>query len=258
MLAVERQAQIRTITDQQAFVSVHELCRALNVSEITIRRDLDQMEKQGGLRRTHGGAMSIRSASDAPYVDRAEREVGAKREIGRTAAALVRDGEVIFLNAGSTILAMARALVGRRNVTIVTNAYVVIPILVGESGIQLIQTGGEARQQTGSMVGPIAERTVSELRVDRAFLGATGVDREVGFTNSSLEEAALQRAVMHAAQEVYVLADHTKFGKVSFTRVGPLSLLTGIVTDQGVDATMRDAFAATGVQIIQPSGCGLA
>jgi len=250
MLAVERQAQIRTVVDDRTFASVRDLCTLLNVSDITVRRDLDLLERAGQLRRTHGGAMSLRSAPDAPYTDRAGIEVATKHAIGTTAAALVQEGETIFLNAGSTVTAMARALVGRRNLTVVTNGYTIIPILTNEPGIQLILTGGMSRSQTGSLVGPLAERTVSELRVDRAFFGATGVDLEAGWTNSSLDEASLQRVLLRAAGAIYLLADHTKFGRVSFARVGPLSALTAIVTDAQIDRAIHETFTAADVSVL--------
>ncbi len=252
MLAAERHAQIRTVVDDRTFASVHDLCTLLDVSDITIRRDLDLLERAGHLRRTRGGAMSLRPTLDVPYTNRTELHVAAKHAIGASAAALVRAGETIFLNAGSTIMAMARALVGRHDLTVVTNAYTIVPILVNEPGIQLILTGGVARSQTGSLVGPLAERTVDELRVDRAFLGATGVHLDAGWTNSSLDEAALQRALLRAATDNYVLADHTKFGRISFARVGPLSALTAVITDTGLNAETRDALAVAGLRIILP------
>ncbi len=244
MMAAERLAQIQAITDDRTFVTVNQLSDLLNVSEITIRRDLSILEEQGGLERTHGGAKSLRSAPDVPFAMRTEREVGAKRAIGEAAAALVEEGEVIFLNAGSTILAMARALAGRHNLTVVTNAYTIVPVLANAPHIQLVVTGGMARQQTGSLVGPIAERMVSELRVDRAFLGATGVDMAAGITNSSLDEVELQRAVIRIAGAVYVLADHTKFGKVSFARAAPLAALVAVVTDGQIAEETRATYAA--------------
>ncbi len=251
MLAAERQARIRSLVDQRSFVSVRDLCALLAVSEITIRRDLTQLEQQGRLRRTHGGAISLGSLEEVPYVGRTAREIEEKRAIGRRAAALIPSGEIIFLNAGSTIMAMAHALAGRRDLTVVTNAYTVIPILASEPGIELVYTGGVASPQTGSAVGSIAQRMVGELHIDRAFLGATGVNLDIGITNSSLEEAALQRVVMQVARETYVLADHTKFGHVAFAHVAPLARFAAVITDSRLPATIYEAFANAGVRLIQ-------
>lgn len=250
MLAAERRARIRTLTEQQGFVSVQTLCMHLGVSDMTIRRDLDLLERAGSIRRTHGGAMSRRVEADAAYTDRARREVAAKQEIGKTAAALVRDGETILLNAGTTITAMARSLVGRRGLTIVTNAYTIVSILAGEPDVTLLLTGGVVRNATGSLVGPVAERTISALRVDRAFLGTTGVDLDIGFFNSDLNEGALQRTMMRAARATYLLADHTKFGKVSFAHVGSLAAVDAIISDARIDVATRTALRARGVRLI--------
>jgi len=250
MLTEERRARIRAVTDERAFISVHDLGLLLGVSEMTVRRDLDALVREGSLRRTHGGAVSLRAVPNAPYHDRARTAVEEKRAIGEAAAALVRDGETILLTAGTTTAAMARALMGRRDLTVVTNAYLIVPVLAGERGIRLIVTGGEAREQTGSLIGPVAEQAIGQLRVDRAFLGTTAIDAEAGITNGDLDEAAVQRAVIRSARAVYVLADHTKFGKVSFAHVGPLTIAAAIITDAGVDEVSRAACTAQGARLM--------
>jgi len=250
MLTEERRARIRAVTDERAFISVHDLGLLLGVSEMTVRRDLDALVREGSLRRTHGGAVSLRAVPNAPYHDRARSAVDAKWAIGEAAAALVQEGETILLTAGTTTAAMARALTGRQHITVVTNAYLIVPALAAEPGIRLIVTGGEAQPQSGSLVGPVAEQAIGQLRVDRAFLGTTALDTEAGITNGDLAEAALQRAVMRAARLIYVLADHTKFDKLSFAHVGPLAIATAILTDAGLDAAMREAYAAQGAPII--------
>jgi len=250
MLTEERRARIRAVTDERAFISVRDLGLLLGVSEMIVRRDLDALVREGSLRRTHGGAVSLRAVPNAPYHDRARSAVEAKRAIGETAAALVQDGETILLTAGTTTAAMARALAGREHLTVVTNAYLIVPVLAGERGIRLIVTGGEAREQTGSLIGPVAEQAISQLRVDRAFLGTTAIDAEAGITNGDLDEAALQRAVIRSARAVYILADHTKFGKVSFAHVGPLTIAAAIITDAGVDEVSRAACTAQGARLI--------
>ncbi len=250
MLTEERRERIRVITDERSFISVRDLCSLLGVSDMTVRRDLDALEREGSLRRTHGGAVSLRAVPNAPYHDRARTAVEEKRAIAQGAAALVREGETILLTAGTTTAAMARALAGRQHLTVVTNAYLIVPILAGERGIRLIVTGGEAREQTGSLIGPVAEQAIGQLRVDRAFLGTTAIDAEAGITNGDLDEAALQRAVIRSARAVYVLADHTKFGKVSFAHVGPLSIAEAIITDAGVDEASRAACMAQGARLI--------
>lgn len=259
MLTEERRVRIREVTDERGFIAVRDLSALFSVSEMTVRRDLDALEREGRLRRTHGGVVSLRAVPNAPYYDRMRSAVAEKRAIGQAAAALVRDGETILLTAGTTIAVMAQALVGRQNVTVVTNAYSIIPMLANVPGIRLIVTGGEARHQAGSLVGPLAEQVIDQLRVDRAFLGATAIDVETGISNGDLDEAAFQRAVLRSARAIYVLADHTKFGKFSFAHVGPLSMADAIVTDTGLDAAAREAYTAQGAcLIVRPVSAGKA
>jgi len=248
VLSEQRWARIREIIDTRRFVTVRELCTLLNVSDMTIRRDLDALERQGSLRRTHGGAVSLGAEPNAPYADRAARAVDAKRAIGVAAAAIARDGETILLAVGTTVEAMARELVTRQ-LTVVTAAYRLIPILEQAPGVRLIITGGEVRRATGLLAGAVAEQMLSHIHVDRAFLGATALDVDAGITNGDLNEAASQRAVIRAAGAIYVLADHMKFGKVSFAEVGPLSLADAIITDGALDDTQYERFSAAGARI---------
>lgn len=219
------------MTNRQGIVSVRQLSNELDVSEMSIRRDLRALVSRGAVRRTHGGAMSlVRPSFDYPFDERQRLQIEAKHAIGRVAAELVTPGDTIFMSSGTTVAAMAPYLRECSRLTVVTNSVRVLQELL-DAPITVISTGGVASAATGSLVGPIAESSVARLRVRKAFLGATGVSLE-GFSNSSLEEAAIQRQMAAAAAETYVLADHTKFGKLSLTIGLDLDRATRVITDR--------------------------
>ncbi|MHB8620134.1 MAG: DeoR/GlpR family DNA-binding transcription regulator, partial [Chloroflexota bacterium] len=215
-LAVRRRRRIVELTNQRGAVSVQDLCDELGVSDMTVRRDLRVLIGEGAIRRTHGGAMSVaRTAFDFSYDDRQHLQVEAKGAIGEAAARLISNGDTVFLNCGTTIVAMARHLHDFQRLTVVSNSIEVVQELVDQPGITVISTGGVARQATGSLVGHITESLLDQLSVRKAFLGTTAVSPD-GFSNSSVEEAAIQRKLISTTGEVFYLADHTKFGKRSF------------------------------------------
>ena len=230
-IAARRRQQILALTGQRGVVSVRELCDALGVSDMTIRRDFRALERQGALRRTHGGAVAIsRPTFNYTYDERRRLQREAKDAIGAAAAALVEAGDTLFLGSGTTVLALARRLRGRERLTVITDSIQVVQELIGEAGPTVICTGGVASGASGSLLGPIAEATIGQLRVRKAFVGTTGVSPD-GFSNSSLEEAAVHKQMMANAGETYVLADHTKFGKLSLAFTARLTGVAGVVTD---------------------------
>jgi DeoR/GlpR family transcriptional regulator of sugar metabolism len=235
-IAAQRYQRIIELTNGRGIVSVRELCDALGLSDMTIRRDLSVFERQGALRRTHGGAVSLaRPTFNIAYDERQRLQMEAKNRIGAAAATLVADGDTRFLGSGTTVLALARHLSGRQRLTVITDLIPVVPELVDEPGITVISTGGIASRVSGSLVGSIAEHTVSQLRVRKASVGTTGVSPE-GFSNVSLEEAAIQRKMLASAGETYVLADHTKFAKRSLVLTATFRDVAGVVTDAATPA----------------------
>lgn len=230
-IAAQRRQRILEMTNRQGIVSVRQLSDELHVSDMSIRRDLRALVRQGAVRRTHGGAMSlVRPTFDYPFDERQRLQIEAKHAIGRAAAELVEPGDTVFMSSGTTVAAMAPYLRDRARLTVVTNSVRVLQELL-DTRVTVISTGGVASAATGSLVGPIAESSVAQLRVRKAFLGTTGVSLD-GFSNSSLEEAAIQRQMTAAAAETYVLADHTKFGKLSLTIGLNLDRATRVITDR--------------------------
>lgn len=231
MIAAQRRARIVELVNRMGILSVAELARHGGTSLMTIRRDLSLMDAQGLLRRTHGGAVALAAPPDVPLRRRARLELQAKAAVGRAAAALIRPGETILLDAGTTVLAMTLSLRTLRNLTVVTNSVQVLAALWDRPEIRVVALGGVARSSSGSITGPLAEKALEEIRVDRAFLGTTGITPRWEVSNSDMDLAALQRHILAVAQKSYLLADHTKFGRTGLAVVGPLRAFTSVITD---------------------------
>lgn len=252
-IAARRRQQIVELANRRGIISVQELCQELGVSDMTIRRDFRMLSRAGVIRRTRGGAMSMaRQAYDFTYDERQRLQIEAKNTIGEAAAGMVSSGDTLFLGSGTTVLAMTAHLRGRERLTVITNSLEVVRELLGELAMTVVATGGTARRETISLVGPIAEAITAQFRVRKAFLGTTGISPE-GFSNSSLEEATIQRKVLAAATETFLLADHTKFGKVSLTVTGRLSDVTGVVTDSETTAEDRSWLEEAGLRVVVAS-----
>ncbi len=221
----------------RGFSSVSALAQELNVSEMTIRRDMDKLEADGLLRRAHGGAVAEqRTQIELDYLVRRERRGPQKEIIGRLAVGLVQDGQSIFLDAGTTVLAMAKHLRNFKKLTVVTTSLPVQMALLDAPAIEVILTGGSVLATTMSLVGPIAQEAISRMRFDWAFLGAGGIEIDRGLTHSTMEEIPIKRAAAASATQVAVLADHNKVGYNALSLFMPIDEIDVIVTDQADDA----------------------
>lgn len=231
MIAAQRRARLVDLVNRRGILSVAELARVVGASLMSIRRDLTLLDAQGLLRRTHGGAVALAAPPDVPLRRRERLELQAKAAIGRAAASLVQPGETVLLDAGTTVLAMAHPLRAVRNLTVVTNSVQILAELWARPGLRVVALGGVARSGSGAITGPLAEKTLDEIRVDRAFLGTTGITPRWEVSNSDLDLAALQRRILSAARESHLLADHTKFGRTGLAIVSPLRVFTSVITD---------------------------
>ncbi len=249
LLKAERQAQIRRLVEDRRQVTVTELSRLLDVSEATIRRDLDELNGSW-VQRTHGGAvLSSRTAIELPVMQRLSSQAEAKRRIGHAAAGMVCEGETIFISSGTTTLEVARALPPMMRLTVVSNSLPVINTLVGRPNIELIAIGGVLRHDELSMVGNTAELALHEFRANRAFMGMRAVDPRLGFTNDYLPEILTDRVILQMASQVVVVADHTKFGQVCSVFVAPVTAAQVIVTDQDIPPAVADELRGMGVEV---------
>jgi DeoR/GlpR family transcriptional regulator of sugar metabolism len=232
LMKAERHNRIRKLVEQAGRVTVMELSEQFEVSEATVRRDLEELDGQGWIQRTHGGAVRVeRATKEPPMLQRIEEGRPEKEKIGQAAAALVKDGETIFLGSGTTVLEIARHLPKEIHLTVITNSLPVVNELTSHPNIELIVIGGMLRQSELSMVGHITEQAVREFRADKVFMGMRAIDARHGFTNADLPETMTDRAILGIAPRVIVVADHRKFGRVSSVLVGPVTLSQTIITD---------------------------
>lgn len=250
-----RQAQINRIVDEREAVTVGELGQLLDVSEATIRRDLDSLAVDGFIVRTHGGA--VRAATlgrEQPLLERHHLMREAKGAIATRAASIVTSGDTIFLGTGTTVALMAPHLTRLDNLTVISNSLPVIDALGGVPGIDFIVIGGAFRRSERSMVGLKAVEAIRGYRADRVFMGIRAIDVAQGFTGDAIDEAMTDRAILEIGMQSVVLADHTKFGGVSTVFLAPVNVVDLVITDSGIDPDTASAVADAGLQLIIAGG----
>ncbi len=235
MLNEERRRLVLKILHREGRVLVGDLARQFRTSQVTIRKDLDVLQAQGRIHRTHGGALPAReSALDDPTLREKEKlSRKEKLQIAAAAARMVKAGQVVILDSGTTTTAIAQALRKCENVTIITNAVNIAAELSGSS-LEVILTGGTLRKNSFSLVGPIAEETLRRLNADILFLGVDGFDVRHGLSTPNLLEAKVNRAMMDVARVTVVVCDSSKFGRRSLSAIAPTSAIHHLITDRGV------------------------
>jgi DeoR family transcriptional regulator of aga operon len=255
----KRAKQILHLLLSHGKASVDDLTDALGTSPASIRRDLIRLETRGLVTRTHGGAMLAGNSSavyepfrfDASFHVREDRFALEKQRIARAAAALVQENETIGFAAGTTTTLVARQLLHRKNIHIITNAVNIGMELSSSTRLQTTLTGGNLRWAGAfSLVGPAAIESLSVVVMDRLFLSATGVDAEHGATLIQPDEAAVFRAMARQARQVVVVADSSKVGLVSPAVVCPSNDIALLITDNGISEESAGAFAASGVKVL--------
>lgn len=235
MITEERQRLIISEIKQKGSVKVAELVEQFNSSESTIRRDLVQLENLNYLKRVHGGAVSVQSKFvEKSYEDKRSQNNDEKILIAKYAASLVEDGDSIYIDSGTTTFQMIKYLT-HRNIMVVTNGLSNVEALI-ENDIPCFVLGGKVKQNTKAVVGYEAISTLNRYRFDKCFMGVNGVHSVHGFTTPDPEEAMIKENAIKASNDVYILADGSKFGEVSFTRFAELNEAT-ILTNIEVDLT---------------------
>lgn len=248
MLAETRRRQLLDLISRRGFATLNELVDSLGVSPATVRRDLEALGQAGSIRRTHGGAVCSGELRLMPALeDRVTTMAVEKAAIGRAAADLVEDGESILLDGGTTTLEVARALVGRP-VQVVTNSLPIAGLLASSKDTDLILLGGYVYPRTGVAMGPLAIATMQGIRVRRAFLGAGGIMPE-GLYNSNVMLVETERQMMACGQEVVLVADRSKFGRLALSWLCALDAIDRIVVDEGLPGEYRALLDAAGVTI---------
>lgn len=251
--APERRERLRQIVRTRRAVRIEDLRAELGVSIATIRRDLDELEHDGSLRRVHGGAVSVDDrVVEARFEAKAAQRLPQKQRIAERAAALIGPDETLYLDSGSTCLELARCLGGRDDLTVVTNSLPVIVELAGR-GPRVIVVGGELRPLSQAIVGPLGLPIIDELYVDRAFMGTFSLSIEAGLTTTDPAEAFTKRQMLAHAREVVLLADATKLGTRAFAHAGRLDQVDLIITDTAPDTPAQEAFDRAGVRVLVAS-----
>ncbi|MGA8430268.1 MAG: transcriptional repressor AgaR [Candidatus Sulfotelmatobacter sp.] len=250
MLNEERRRHILEILNRDGRVLVVDLAKQFRTSQVTIRKDLDALEAHGRIHRSHGGALPAReSALDDPTLREKEKlHRKEKLQIAAAAARMVREGQVVILDSGTTTTAIARALRKFQTLTVITNAVNIAAELSGSS-LEVILTGGTLRKNSFSLVGPIAEETLRRLNGDILFLGVDGFDVQHGLTTPNLLEAKVNRAMMDVARVVVAVCDSSKFGRRTLSSIAPPSGVHYLITDRGVPKPDLAALKKSGIQV---------
>ncbi|WP_309246954.1 DeoR/GlpR family DNA-binding transcription regulator [Streptomyces somaliensis] len=253
LLAEQRRAFILDEVRRRGGVRVNELTRRLDVSDMTVRRDLDVLARRGVVEKVHGGAVPVAEAwAGGPAAGRGPGPA-AKEEIARVAAAMVAPGSAVALSGGTTAYAVARRLLGLAGLTVVTNSVRIADAFhsapapepdggAGSGAATVVLTGG-VRTPSDALVGPVADQAIGALRFDVLFLGVHGVSAEAGLSTPNLAEAETNRRLIRSARRVVVVADHTKWGRVALSSFARLEEVDVLVTDAGVPEEVRSAMA---------------
>lgn len=236
LFVAERKEQILQLLKEQSKIFVPDLCERFNVSPVTVRNDLRELEAAGRLRRTHGGAISIeRETGEMSLSGFSIPNLEAKRRIAQKAAELVRDGDVIAMDFGTTVLEFARCLIKKKELSIVTNDLrVALQLEATMPDAKIVLVGGVMRNGQHYTAGPIALKSLHGLNVNKAFIGAGGYSVESGFTTSCLERTEVKRMMMELARETIIMADSSKAGKAAFVHFSALEDADRLITDKGL------------------------
>ena len=245
-----RQKSILERIEQRGSVTVIELAETLNVSEMTIRRDLNELENIGLIRRTHGGAVNARGRSyEPPLILRSDNNKTVKSLMGRYASEMVADGDSVSLDVGSTIFEVAANLKETHNITLITPSIPIATLFFDRSDIRLILPGGIVRPGEMSMVGDFARKNLELMFVDRLFLGVGAIDSQAELTEYNLDDAAVKQVMIKNAKEIILVADSSKFEKTAFSFVAPLKVIHHLVTNEKPPKALFNALKACNVSI---------
>ena len=224
MLANERLRRICDLVNEKGSARVSDLSRLLDVSEVTIRRDLEILARDNRLQRTHGGALSMQPVGDeitAPELIRSQKNVAEKRMIARVAYDMINEKDTIFMDGSSTVNELAKliALEDRKRLYVITPSLTTVAALADCASVSVIMVGGEVNYRLGHVEGTLAAEAIRNMRADKCFIGINGIDRSFGFSFPRLIEIDLKCGMMQSSRQSIVLADHTKFGRVYMARL---------------------------------------
>lgn len=245
----QRRARLCELIRTEGFVSIPDLRMALEVSESTVRRDLDYLEAEGEVRRTHGGVFFTgNAASMRHFQDRRDAEWERKRQVAIAASELIEDHDTLLIDGGSTAYELARQLLGRP-LQVVTNSLPVANLFASSDAVDLVLLGGYVHHRTSVSLGPYANQMLSTLNVQKAVLSIAGADHR-GYYNSNLLLVETERAMMQSADQTIVVADSSKFGRSSLARLCGLSEVETVVSDESLSSQAREWLEEAGVCLL--------
>lgn len=254
MLAANRHEEIMKLINKDRFVRVSYLSKLFDVSEETIRRDLDKLESDGLLKKLHGGAVPIDISNISnikPIQERSSENIDEKTIIARLALELIDDDDTLILDTGSTIFQFAR-IIGNKKLTAITNDISIAYELSQKNSINLIMPGGIKRQGSYNLVGTDCEKAIGAFNVNKVFISASGIKLQQGLTSSNNADASVKKAMMKSAAQVICLVDHSKFGKAALLSFASFKDIDILVTDAPVEKSYAEALLDAGVKIVTP------
>ncbi len=249
---VDRRDKIIQKIQSDGSVRVDELSEEFDVSTVTIRNDLDFFEEKGLIHRTYGGALLRNNVYNDPSLEEKQKiNVEEKKRIGEYAAGLVKDGESIILDSGTTTREIALRLKDKKDLTLMTNAINIAVELAGVSGMRLMLTGGVLRDKSYSLVGPEAERMMQNYFFDKLFLGVDGMNFDHGLTTPNPQEAQLNRMMVERSNTVILVSDSSKFGRHSFSYICGLEPIETVITDTNISPEFEEGFKERDIEVVK-------
>lgn len=250
MLAIERRNEIFATIQQERRVVVSNLSQIYNVTEETIRRDLEKLEKEGLVKKTYGGAVINESINvDLPYNIRKKSNISDKQYIAKIISTMIEDGDHIMVDASSTALYVVKYIKTKKNITLITNSIEILLDLSDMTGWKVLSTGGLLKEGSLSLVGYQAEKMLKTFHVDKAIISCKGVDIESGFTDSNEMEVQVKKTMLNSAKQKILAVDNSKFDKVSFMQIGDFSDIDIIVTDKELEQRWQQTLETAGIDI---------
>lgn len=250
MLAAERRQIIINMVQKDKRVLVSELSQKFNVTEETIRRDLEKLEKEGIVTRTYGGAITnSHTNEDLPFTTRNATNSEIKRQIAAKALNLINDGDTLMIDPSSTSLELMKLLHQRKNITVITSSIHILQELIS-SGINIISTGGALRARSMSLVGTSAQETVMKYNVDKVILSCKALSLDKGIMDSNEPECELKKTMLQQAGKAILLADHSKFDKTAFVKLMEFEDIDVLITDQEPEQAWMDMLTERSVEVL--------
>lgn len=248
MFAEERKRRIVKLVNETGSVRVNKLAERFDVSKPTIRRDLRELENENLVIRSHGGAIQIESSKYEPtFTEKLKKNSKEKDLIGKIAGEMIEMGDTILLDSGTTTFSIL-PYINAKDITIITNSLRILQELSSKKNIELISIGGVLKPRTEAFVGPLAVNTLNDLFIDKAFIGANGISIKNGITTPDITEAKVKKTMIKRAKKSYVVADNSKFGKTTFSKIVDFSKIDGIIVD-GLSDEEMSKYKKNGINI---------